>query len=135
MSDEKIKSRVQFVRRCYLVLITLALFFLLISLAFISEYDTLELVLVAAFMIYVYSIIYFGLRWIKQWVPLLIQVTSTFNLLFLITGLAMPYENAIELAIGRTLDVLLISFFVYQMMFFSQKAVKIYFKSTSRTLF
>jgi hypothetical protein len=135
MSVEKIIARVKLLRRLYIFVIVLVSLALLSALFLYSADNMLVFVLETAFMIYIFMIIYFGLRRVRHWVTSLIQITSAFNLLILIAGLATPYEDTLDFAIGRPLEIFLIAFFVYQMIFFSKKEVKVFFKSTSKTFF
>ncbi|MDH4242037.1 MAG: hypothetical protein OEW48_20950 [Phycisphaerae bacterium] len=135
MNEEKIKSRIKLFERCYLLLIVLTVALLLYGIAILVEYDTFEYIFGPALFLYIYIMIYIGLRCTKQWVASLILFTSAFGMLTVLFGLADTYDSPTEFAIYRAIDFAFMALFVYQMIFFSRRNVRRYFKATSRTFF
>lgn len=88
---------------------------------------------VVAFVI-LFGLIYFGLRYRREWVVTLVLLFSAYNCLRYFLLLVSPAEN-IKTLFGKVLGLLLLLFYTYTMMFFLRAPVRTLFGDKDTLLF
>ena len=126
-----IKRTVLRIQQAYAVLGVLVIVSVIVSLFDRpNPRDTME----AAIILLVYGTVYLGLRRRKEWVIPLVLVSSAVSSFWAAAAVLCPAGN-VEEVLAKLFNGLLLVFFVYQLVFFSRREVRLFFRSKGRILF
>ena len=127
----KITSRIQ---KVYFVFICIGTLDAIYNLSGISESSLRGESLQGTINLFLYIVIYIGLRLRKKWLISLVLISSAW--LLLSTFLA-TFQSAVDVPglLAKAVCIMLVLFYAYQMHFFSRREVKSYFGMKGTIIF
>ena len=131
MDQSILVKNVVIVRRVYLALVILLAINTLTSVFVLSN---IRKMLEGFIFFIVYGVIYFGLRYMKDWVIQLVLITSAFSCFWFVIRILIPSVDITAL-IFKLLAGLLVFFFGYQIAFFRKPEVRRFFGAKGREVF
>ena len=132
ITDNNCPKGVKNVQHLYLAIIGILPFIILINTFFYSV--SISYFFQMLFMYLLNLGIYYGISRIKNWVVILVLLVSYWGALQSVMGLLQPYSDVSELIESRIFSTLFICFFVYQIIVFSRKETKEYFKVKGKVI-
>ena len=133
-TEDKIITIINRIRRFYFVMICLGALDVIFNLSGISEGLPRREILQAIMDLFLYLIIYIGLKQRKGWLIPLILLSSAW---WLISTFLTAFQPAVDAPglLAKAGGILLVLFFSYQLRFFSRREVKSYFDTREIILF
>jgi len=131
MDQSILVKNVVIVRRVYLALVILLAINTLTSVFVLSN---IRKMLEGFIFFIVYGVIYFGLRYMKDWVIQLVLITSAFSFFWFVIRILIPSVDITAL-VFKVLASLLVFFFGYQITFFRKPEVRRLFGAKGREVF
>jgi len=136
LKEEKIKMRINIFRKMYFAFACIYIFAILYSLSGLSKRYGRNDVLGQMLPMLVFILIYIGLSHKRRWLIPLVLISSTFALIRTsIMALQPPISTPYLIPIARVAGIAFISFYGYQIYFFSKSEVRSYFKEGGFFLF
>lgn len=114
------------IQKFYLLLVCLGIISLVSHIPDIKESILRQDWLESAITLIIFICIYIGLRTRAKWIVPLILLYSAYGLFSAYTNGIQPAENVKDL-VHKCVEVLYVIFYVYQIIFFKKKEVKLYF--------
>ena len=131
MDQSILVKKVMIVRRVYLALVILLAISTITS---IFVQSNIRKMLEWIVFVIVYGAIYFGLRYMKDWVIHLVLITSSFSCFWFVIRILIPSVDITAL-IFKVLAGLLVFFFGYQIILLRKPEVRKLFGSKGREVF
>jgi hypothetical protein len=130
--ETKYLNSINFIQKTYLVIICISVlvFIYKVFTNAVSEINIPSFILNFTLLLF----IYWGIRSVKKWVVILVLLFAYVGLIRTLLNFLADYSDVAQLFAYRTLDLLFLCFFIYQIIVFSKKETKEYFGSKEKII-